>query len=255
MPQWWIRVRANDNPVNPVFSGHAREKRAFGRSDGLSRSILEQICFCRGNRAFSLVEISFSFLLAVLLLHGFLNLLLLSSQRFSQQEETVVCLSEASFLHAQLRRDFESCFSQSTASQSSELEVFGNSVIFKDHTLEFDVLSGKDLKRIKYSYDPNTREIQRQFEGKITKLGQGRLASFSVESRFLLNDGMILSTSDPAFSTAKADATRYAYRQWLEVSLLMRGKATRALTVEQPYLFRVFPHLLNKQIRSIWRNG
>jgi hypothetical protein len=201
---------------------------------------------------FSLVEVSLVFLLVVLMLHGFLNLLTLTTDRYAHQEETVICSSEASLLGAQIRRDMEHCFVQETG--SSQFDQFEKAILANGSDIEFKILSGDGAKTVKYSFDAQAMELNRTLDNQVVRMGKGRLASFSTSIRFLLNDGKDCESGDATFSVARSDSSKTLLRQWVTVNLGMKGKGKSHPSVEQEYSFQVFPFLLNKQIRSIWKN-
>lgn len=204
-------------------------------------------------KGFTVIEMLTVFILIILLLHGFSNLLTLTRLRFNHQEESVIMSTEASFLHENLRRDLEYCTVTSDIASNTFLEKFNQAIIISNTDFEFNRLIENGTSSISYSFDSQNGEILRMEDGQLSQIGKGRLVEFSIEKKFLLTNGEICSINDDNFDTTISDSTNKAYRQWLEIQLKMKALDSKAQS-EQSYNFCIFPHLLNREMQSIWKD-
>jgi len=210
---------------------------------------------CRKFSGFTLIEISMTVFIASLLLHGIFNLLFVTMNRFTKQEESLMCIFDASLISARLRQDFEACITSSPA--TAPFSMAQDAVSFNDTTLAFSVSKGNGAVLARYIFDPASRSLSRETEGQVTKIGEGHVTMFSAVNQILCKDGVIHSfPADPhsGVRTPAVSSATIPLRCWVKVSLTVEGKTQTKPEVKQTYEFRIFPVRLNRTIQSIWNN-
>jgi len=201
-------------------------------------------------RAVTLVEIAVVMLIFTLLVHGAVELLSLSSQRFTQQEQGAACLAEAGHVIAQLRRDTEDM----TASGSGPLTLDEGYGIagFKDGTLVFR--SGPE--EIAYRWKEAEKTLYRVVPGREKQMARGMVTRFFVTLQMLDTDGALRSSPpDPDWPGPEPVPTvppPRVVRAWLKVFLTLEQGHGGPGHVSQDYVFRLFPVRLNRRLHSIW---
>ncbi len=204
----------------------------------------------------TLVEIAFTTLIFSLFLHGIMNLLFVTSQRYSRQEETLVCMNEAAFIFHQLRRDLRRCVYSGKEIQSYEKAK--SAVKFQEDmgagqgVACFDILEKERPLLVQYDFSLKEKTLRRGFNGETTIMGQGRVVKFVVLWQVLGSDRIIRSfPPDPQLPPEPPLPKDWQFmRGWAKISLTLEGSGKNPQRYD--FVSRIFPVPLNKQLTTLW---
>lgn len=211
----------------------------------------------RGSRfGITLVEIACSTLILALLLHGVVNLMIVTSQRYSREEETLICMNEAAFIFYQLRRDLRRCVFR--GKEVHPYEKAKSAVKFQEDTSAgqgvagFDILEKDKPFLVQYEFTLREKSLRRGFNGETILMGQGRVIKFVVLWQILGKDGIIRSfPPDPQLPPEPPLPKDWQFlRGWAKVSLTLEGHGKNPL--KQDFVSRIFPVPLNKELSTLW---
>lgn len=194
-------------------------------------------------RGVSIVEITVVLLIFSMLLVVVLNLMTISSQRVTQQEQSSVCTSEASLVIAMLRRDAERM-------KATDVRTAAE---FRDGALILRTGPGN----VTYQWNERERELVRFAEGKSQTLAKGLISRFSAVFQTLGADGITRSVPpDPeaaAPEPALPSPPPRVLRCWVKVFLTLEMGTPGKGLMRQEFVFRLFPVQLNRALHSIWQ--
>lgn len=203
---------------------------------------------------FTVVEILVVILLLTLLLAG-LTMLLGSSSRLSRtMDQSNVMAMEASTILNRLRADIlDSLACPAGASGSRGLAEAAGTVTGAGLTLT--VHQGGSLRNITWNHDPGTRLLRRGIDGTLVELGQGLVASFAVSRHWLGPAGEIHAfPEDPELADLpNPPPPAEVLSLWYTVDLTVADPWPTPRAAPQRYRFRMFPVLVNRQFRTIWK--